>query len=31
MTQSEESITLIASYRLPHYNSKSLAVVSYDI
>ena len=30
VTQSEESITLMTSYRFPHHSSRSFAVVSYD-
>ena len=30
VTQSEESMTLMASYCFPHHNSKSFADVSYD-
>lgn len=31
MTQSEESITLMTFYRLPHYSSRSFAGVLDDV
>ena len=31
VTQSEESITLITSYRLPHHDNRSFAVAQNDI
>ena len=31
MTQSEESITLITSYRLPHHDSRSFTFVQDDV
>mgnify|MGYP003286967052 FL=1 len=31
VTRSEESITLIASYRLPHYGSRSFTFIQDDV
>ena len=31
MTQSEESVTLMTSYRLPHHDNRSFAIASDDV